>query len=168
MVAALNSGKASDVAPDVVLDVVSATSCELCSGPGGEVVFQHPQLRVVLVDDPQYPGFCRVVWQKHAREMTDLAPSERSLLMTAVCKVEQAQREVMAPCKINLASLGNLTPHVHWHVIPRFADDAHFPQPVWGQQQRSSTQSMLQRRHALLPRLREVMAMHCAGLPALD
>ena len=145
-------------------DVTFDPTCELCSGPGGEVIFQHSQLRVVLVDDPLYPGFCRVIWQQHAREMTDLIPSERSLLMTVVCKVEQAQREVMDPHKINLASLGNMTPHVHWHVIPRFEDDAHFPQPVWGQQQRTPADSALNARRALLPRLREAIATHCAGL----
>ena len=41
-----------------------------------------------------------------------------------------------APAKINLATLGNMVAHVHWHVIPRFADDPHFPQPVWGARQR--------------------------------
>jgi diadenosine tetraphosphate (Ap4A) HIT family hydrolase len=38
----------------------------------------------------------------------------------------------MQPDKINLASLGNVVPHLHWHVIPRFVDDPHFPNPVWG------------------------------------
>jgi diadenosine tetraphosphate (Ap4A) HIT family hydrolase len=27
-------------------------------------------------------------------------------------------------------------PHLHWHVIPRFADDAHFPDPVWASRRR--------------------------------
>ena len=45
-------------------------------------------------------------------------------------------RETMQPDKMNLASLGNMTPHVHWHVIPRFEDDAHFPTPVWATRQR--------------------------------
>ena len=139
-------------------------ACELCDHAGGEVVFQHPLLRVVLVGDPLYPGFCRVIWQQHAREMTDLVPTDRSLLMTVVCKVEQAQREVMEPHKINLASLGNMTPHVHWHVIPRFEDDAHFPQPIWGQKQYTPSPASLAARQAMLPRLREVIAMHCAGL----
>lgn len=139
-------------------------ACELCGLEGGEVVFQHRLLRVVLINDRLYPGFCRVIWQQHAREMTDLVAIDRSLLMTVVCKVEQAQREVMDPHKINLASLGNMTPHVHWHVIPRFDDDAHFPQPVWGQQQRNPSESSLAARQALLPRLRQEIAMHCAGL----
>ncbi len=141
-------------------------ACDLCAGPGGEVVFQHQKLRVVLVDDPLYPGFCRVIWEQHAQEMTDLTPAERSLLMTVVCKVEQAQREVMEPHKINLASLGNMTPHVHWHVIPRYADDAHFPQPVWGQRQRTTVESALAARRDLVPALRAAIAMHCAGLAA--
>jgi diadenosine tetraphosphate (Ap4A) HIT family hydrolase len=55
-----------------------------------------------------------------------------------VCKVEQVLREVMQPDKINLASLGNMTPHLHWHVIPRFKSDKHFPQPIWGTPQRAA------------------------------
>lgn len=143
-----------------------APDCELCCEVAGELAFQHPRLRVVLVDDALYPGFCRVIWQQHAREMTDLVAADRSLLMMVVCKVEQAQREVMDPYKVNLASLGNVTPHVHWHVIPRFEDDAHFPQPVWGQQQRVPSESALAARRALLPRLREAIAAHCAALTA--
>ena len=138
--------------------------CELCGLAGGEVVFQHPLLRVVLINDRLYPGFCRVIWQQHAREMTNLVATDRSLLMAVVCKVEQAQRDVMDPHKINLASLGNMTPHVHWHVIPRFNDDAHFPQPVWGQQLRVPSEPSLADRQALLPRLREAIVLHCAGL----
>jgi diadenosine tetraphosphate (Ap4A) HIT family hydrolase len=53
--------------------------------------------------------------------------------MSIVLAVEQALRRVLNPDKVNLASLGNMTPHLHWHVIPRFRDDRHFPNPVWGQ-----------------------------------
>ena len=52
--------------------------------------------------------------------------------MRVVFAAEAALLEVMAPDKVNLASLGNVVPHLHWHVIPRFADDPHFPNPVWG------------------------------------
>lgn len=110
---------------------MKAPGCELCEAPGGAVVWQNDLCRVVRVDEPDYPGFCRVILQRHAREMTDLGEAERAALMAVVWAVEGAVRETMRPDKVNVASLGNMTPHVHWHVIPRFRDDRHFPAPVW-------------------------------------
>ena len=115
-------------------------------------------LRVMLVDEHDYPGYVRVVWNEHVREMTELGDRERQRLMKTVFAVESAQREVLAPLKINLASLGNMTPHLHWHVIARFADDLHYPQPVWGKVQRTPDAQTLQARRALVDRLREVIA----------
>jgi diadenosine tetraphosphate (Ap4A) HIT family hydrolase len=115
---------------------MGAAACEFCEGPGGPVLWQDDFCRVVRVDEPRYPGFCRVILGRHAREMTDLTPAERARLMDVVFAVEEAVREAMSPDKMNLASLGNMTPHVHWHVIPRFFGDAHFPAPVWAAQQR--------------------------------
>jgi len=118
---------------------VSAPGCELCSQDGGTVLHRDHELRIVLVDDADHPGFCRVIWNAHVKEMTDLPPNARARLMRAVFATETAVRGVCAPLKINLASLGNAVPHLHWHVIPRHADDAHFPQPVWGVRQRPSS-----------------------------
>ena len=101
------------------------------------MLWQDAACRVVLVAAPDYPGFCRVIWHAHVREMTDLAGAEREHCMRVVCAVEQALRKALNPHKINLASFGNLTPHLHWHVIPRFEDDPHFPNPVWGERQRA-------------------------------
>ncbi|ASJ26179.1 HIT family protein [Laribacter hongkongensis] len=107
-------------------------SCELCAPSPFPVLFADTRLSVVLVTDtPDYPAFCRVVWRGHVREMTDLSAADRAYLMDWVFRTEAALRTVLAPDKINLASLGNVVPHLHWHVIPRFADDAHFPAPVW-------------------------------------
>ena len=115
------------------------TPCEFCSSPGGAVLWQNALCRVVKVDDPDYPGFCRVILRRHAREMTDLDEAERAGLMAVVYAVEEAIRDTMRPDKMNLASLGNMTPHVHWHVIPRFGDDRHFPTPVWAAPKRESS-----------------------------
>ena len=101
--------------------------CELCASPGGAVLWQNGSCRVVRVDEPDYPGFCRVILARHVREMTDLAPAEREAFMAVVFGVEAAIRETMRADKMNLASLGNMTPHLHWHVVPRFRDDRHFP-----------------------------------------
>ncbi len=131
--------------------------CELCESPGGEVLHQGAQFRVVLVDDNNYPGFCRVIWRDDVKEVTDLSELDRMLLMDVLWQVEHVVREVMQPEKINLASLGNMVPHLHWHVIPRYTDDAHFPAPVWAELQRQPSPAALQIRHERLPALRAKM-----------
>ncbi|HUP97975.1 MAG TPA: HIT family protein, partial [Usitatibacter sp.] len=68
----------------------------------------------------------------------DLDKAEREGLMAVVYTVEEVIRATLKPEKMNLASLGNMTPHVHWHVIPRFADDRHYPGPVWAVPKRES------------------------------
>lgn len=133
--------------------------CELChlTVP---VVWQDEKLSVILVDDANYPGFCRVIWREHVREMSDLSHEDRLLLNEAVYQVEGAVREVMQPLKVNVASLGNVVPHLHWHVIPRYADDAHFPAPVWAQAARQTGEDVLAARRALLPELAAAIAKH--------
>jgi diadenosine tetraphosphate (Ap4A) HIT family hydrolase len=108
-------------------------TCELCDHTGGELLWQSALCRIVRVDDPAYPGFCRVILNRHVKEMTDLDSGERALLFRILLAVETALRETMHPDKINLASFGNMTPHVHWHLIPRFSDDRHFPNSIWGE-----------------------------------
>jgi diadenosine tetraphosphate (Ap4A) HIT family hydrolase len=110
------------------------SECALCANPGGEVIWQDESCRVVLVGGDEgrdFPGFCRVVWRAHVAEMSDLAPADRRHLMNAVFACELALRETLQPDKINLASLGNVVPHLHWHVIPRWRGDSRFPAPVW-------------------------------------
>jgi diadenosine tetraphosphate (Ap4A) HIT family hydrolase len=130
-------------------------ACPLCAEDGGLIVLRNDLFRVVLVADPELPGFTRVIVNAHAEEMTDLEPVARVQLLRAVLAVEEVQREVLGPVKMNLASLGNAVPHVHWHVIPRFADDAFYPQPIWGTRQRETPPAVLAARHALLPVLRQ-------------
>ncbi len=128
--------------------------CDLLASADASIIWSGALLSVVLVDDAAYPGFCRVIWSGHVKEMTDLAPADRTAVMDAVWQVEAAVREVMAPEKVNLASLGNMTPHLHWHVIPRYLDDAQFPSPVWAAVQRTTPAATLAERVALLPQLR--------------
>ena len=111
-------------------------ACYFCENAGGEVLWEDDFCRAVWTYEPDHPGFCRVVWDRHVKEMTDLKPAERERIMRVVFALEQALVSVVAPDKVNLASFGNQVPHVHWHVIPRFRDDPHFPNPVWGEKLR--------------------------------
>ncbi len=128
--------------------------CELCHQDGGDILYRDDKLRVILVADADYPAFCRVIWHAHVKEMTDLDRADRAHVLDWVLRTEQALRTVLNPDKINLASFGNMVPHLHWHVIPRFADDKHFPNPLWGAAMRDgvahgSPTLAAQLRHAL-------------------
>lgn len=111
--------------------------CSLCRPAGEILLWRDDRCRIIRAGDADHPGFLRVIWHQHVGEMTDLGATDRQHLLTVVLAAEQALRDVMAPDKINLASLGNQVPHLHWHVIPRFAEDAHFPDPVWAPRRRA-------------------------------
>jgi diadenosine tetraphosphate (Ap4A) HIT family hydrolase len=113
-------------------------NCPLCVTTPHELLWQDAFCRVVLLNDSDYPAYCRVELKAHIPEMTDLSPADRARTMKVVFAVESAIREVIKPSKVNLASLGNKTPHMHWHVIPRFEDDKHFPNSHWGDAIRES------------------------------
>ena len=110
--------------------------CELCLPTVYPIVWENSKFRIIEIDDPSYSAYYRVEHIQHIKEMTDLDESDRDALMKAVFIVESAIKIFYNPDKINLASLGNLTPHVHWHVIPRFYDDDHFPDSIWSQQKK--------------------------------
>jgi diadenosine tetraphosphate (Ap4A) HIT family hydrolase len=131
--------------------------CIFCREDGGDILWQDDTLRVVLADEHDYPGFCRVIWHRHVAEFSDLADAERERVMCTVNAVERAMRRILKPVKINLASLGNQVPHVHWHVIPRFSNDAHFPLPIWAPRQRTVSEAMLSQRRAQATLLRDAV-----------
>lgn len=107
-------------------------NCPICHAEHEEILLQTPNLRVIAVhNEASAPAFCRVIWQEHVAEMTDLPAQQRAEIMDMVYRVEAAMRQVLKPAKINLASLGNVVPHLHWHVIARFENDANFPAPIW-------------------------------------
>ena len=127
------------------MNKLTVAACELCDSAGGDTLWQDELCRVVLVEHRDYPGFCRVILNRHVSEMTDLDAVTRQRLMRVVFAAEQALRELMQPAKINLASLGNRVAHLHWHVIARFADDKHFPDSVWSEARRPGVPRLVDR-----------------------
>ena len=112
--------------------------CPLCAEDGGALVWRGARLRVIRANEAGFPAFYRVVWNAHVAEFSDLSAEDRVHGMDAVTVVEQALRQHLAPTKVNIAALGNMVPHLHWHVIARFDWDSHFPAPVWAAAQRLS------------------------------
>ena len=52
--------------------------------------------------------------------------------------IEHEMRLYYRPTKINMASFANMLPRVHIHIMARFENDSHFPNPMWGEQLRES------------------------------
>jgi diadenosine tetraphosphate (Ap4A) HIT family hydrolase len=114
-------------------------TCPLCDTDGGLVVARTPRFRVVRVlDEPAHPAFYRLVWNEHVAEFSDLSVTDRHACMDAVTEIERVLRALLEPTKVNLASLGNVVPHLHWHVIARFDGDSHFPAPIWAAPRREA------------------------------
>jgi diadenosine tetraphosphate (Ap4A) HIT family hydrolase len=118
--------------------MMSSNDCPLCRLDESTLLLARPQWRVIDARDPVFPALTRVIWHAHAKEMSDLTVTERTDLMAVVFEVESIMREHLNPDKINVASLGNQVPHVHWHVIGRWHDDPTFPDSIWTHTQKST------------------------------
>ncbi len=130
-------------------------ACPLCErrGEPSPPVVETECARVIRVTDvPGFPAFYRVVWSEHIKEMSDLTPSQRGICMEVVTLVEKVLRQ-LSPHKINLASLGNMVPHLHWHVIARFDWDSRFPDAIWAGAHRPDDAQRLAALAARLPAL---------------
>src|SRR5262249_14919622 len=65
------------------------------------------------------------------REVYDLDTVERALHLHEMAEVAQAAHRAFQPVKMNLEALGNGVPHLHWHIVPRAADDVRPRGPIW-------------------------------------
>ena len=140
-------------------------ACPLCAEDGGALVWRGERLRVIRAQEAGFPAFYRVVWNTHVPEFSDLAAADRVHCMEAVALVEQALRQHLSPAKVNIAALGNMVPHLHWHVIARFDWDSHFPSPVWAAAQRPSPAAQEAGVRTLLPALEAQLQSRLAQLP---
>jgi len=144
--------------------MTTVAGCPLCETPGGRLVFEGAKLRVIHAQEEGFPAFYRVVWRDHAAEFSDLDAADRVLCMEAVVRVEQCLRDALAPTKLNIAALGNMVAHLHWHVIARFDWDSHFPGSVWAAVQRTAPAERLAAVQALLPQAEANMVRRLATL----
>jgi diadenosine tetraphosphate (Ap4A) HIT family hydrolase len=109
-------------------------TCKACSGtwPRADHFIADLGLsNAYLRDDQFFPGWTIVVFKRHATELFHLAPTERIQLMEEVNLISKVVAQVFEAKKMNYELLGNQLPHIHWHIIPRLADDPAPLEPVW-------------------------------------
>jgi diadenosine tetraphosphate (Ap4A) HIT family hydrolase len=93
--------------------------------------FEHSYL--ILNRDQFFPGYCLLFTKQHQTELFHLEPNVRQGLMEEVSRVAQALALCFRPDKLNYELLGNMVPHIHWHLVPRFATESLWPRPIWSE-----------------------------------
>jgi diadenosine tetraphosphate (Ap4A) HIT family hydrolase len=108
--------------------------CPLCNPENENVIIQDDFVRIILVDD--IPGYIRIITQKHIKEFSELNDEEAIKLTLLTKQIEKIILKTLNPDKINIASLGNMVPHLHIHIIPRFVNDPWWPNATFCEKQR--------------------------------
>lgn len=122
------------------------TTCPLCLVCDRCERGEHPLLVgalrhafVVLGDNQGCPGWCVLVLRRHVEHLDELSLDAQRELFGEAALAARAVRRVFAgagagggPVRINYECLGNQVGHVHWHIIPRHADDPTPREAVWG------------------------------------
>ena len=88
---------------------------------------------VVLNRDQYFPGYTLLFTRQHVTELFHLDRAVRSGLMEEVSRAAEALFTLFQPDKINYELLGNMVPHIHWHLVPRHAGEPLWPRPIWSE-----------------------------------
>ncbi|MBM4204799.1 MAG: HIT domain-containing protein [Gammaproteobacteria bacterium] len=95
-------------------------------------VCELPLCSVLLMNDARYPWVILVPRIADLREIWDLSGADQATLWREVTCTAEALQSFTKADKMNVASIGNLVPQLHIHVIARKVGDAVWPAPVWG------------------------------------
>ena len=107
------------------------SDCALCIRPTLPILWQDKTFRIVLVNNHNIKGYLRLELIDHVKEIHHLTSAIQSKMYKMINNKKKIITDIYKPEKINLASLGNKTPHVHWHIIARFMNDNYFPESIW-------------------------------------
>lgn len=111
-------------------------SCQMCTKWNDEPGLQIAELKncyVTLNGDQFFPGYCLVFTKNHVTELFLLDAATRAAVIEEVNCVAAALYAAFHPTKINYELLGNMVPHMHWHIVPRFTSDPLWPRPIWSE-----------------------------------
>ncbi len=112
------------------------TDCPMCRRWEEEKdlrIIELPHSYVTLNRDQYFPGYTLLFTKHHVTELFHLDRNVRSDLMEEVSAVAEALYATYAPAKINYELLGNMVPHIHWHIVPRFSSEPLWPRPIWAE-----------------------------------
>jgi diadenosine tetraphosphate (Ap4A) HIT family hydrolase len=105
--------------------LMSGATCPFCtdSGPRGAIATLESST-VTMTEDVHIRGYCCVVLRKHATELHALSEAEGAAFMRDVQQVARVVQQTTGAIKLNYEIHGNVLPHIHLHVIPRYPGDS--------------------------------------------
>jgi diadenosine tetraphosphate (Ap4A) HIT family hydrolase len=103
--------------PRLESDSTFITALELC-----DVRLSHNAAFPWILLIPKHNGIFEII---------DLSPSDQQLLMQEIVLASQILQQLFQPTKLNVASLGNVVPQLHVHIVARYNSDRAWPHPVW-------------------------------------
>ena len=87
---------------------------------------------VLISKDANYPWVILVPKRSEVKEIYQLSLADRQSLLEESCLLASALVEIFKPDKLNVATIGNMVPQLHCHVVGRFKNDPAWPGPIWG------------------------------------
>lgn len=93
---------------------------------------RFPLSLLLLHKDANYPWFILVPQRPGLTEIHQLDEADRARLITESCHLAKALEKAFQPDKLNLATIGNMVPQLHYHHVARYKNDPAWPGPVWG------------------------------------
>lgn len=112
------------------------TDCPMCTRWESDAdlrIAELPHSYVILNRDQYFPGYTFVFTREHVTELFHLDRERRIAVMDEVSAVAVALHSVFRPDKMNYELLGNMVPHMHWHIVPRFRGEPLWPRPIWAE-----------------------------------
>lgn len=107
--------------------------CDRWQSDAGLRIAELEHSYLILNRDQFFPGYCLLVTKQHQTELFHLDQPARQGLMEEVSRVAQALATCFQPDKLNYELLGNMVPHIHWHLVPRFRSEPLWPRPIWSE-----------------------------------
>lgn len=118
-------------------DLVAGVGCPLCAPRADDTPFwlkiQTLSVSTLYLNRNQtYRGHCQLVFdRRHAVGLESLSREEFAALMADFGTAARAIAAACQPDLMNYASLGNVVPHVHWHLVPRYHTDPRWGGPIY-------------------------------------
>ncbi len=107
-------------------------NCPLCDIK--EYFYKNALFSLIFVKD--IPGYIKLITNKHIKEFSELSDKEAVEITLALKKIEKILIQNTKADKINIAELGNMVPHFHIHIIPRYKNDPWWPSATFCEKKR--------------------------------